>query len=906
MDNWLNSVANQVRRSFGIAVEAELPDASIDERFKDEAAKLTSETDALELVEVAEILKRWAVRLEDKKLPAFEAVDAMLHSGAPRAAVIALARLRAGVAILKVAAGTEERSKFAISRQSSFSCGSNATVSEAALAADKYLHTVFEHGSPAPTTLVKKLLQLLAEATELTSLREDGYEFYEDIPSLATLLASQDLQWVLTLLQALLTEVAEIPIRRERLIAAASSLLLSVEQPVPKRAIVEHVWEEQFDRVEALGHKFRELRDSVEDLENAKRAEAQKAARASQKAVARAKGGKRSQGESSAASSAAPQASAEAEDGRLCVQQAERVLSSTALSLLTLRDNASTGPGFTERLQKNQKEMKKFSLMAWQRLITDIAAASVQVESLLVQRAQEVASISGVMAQYQSRESALVTLTLLCEKARRSTMEEILTDTHAALWGPDADLLIQDRKRVEAIRKVLTKAGNMAVNAWREMVGFAASTLGDSAYGQVSEDMSEAAARYKEMRKDIQSNIDRLAKLESDPPPARPRPAAPKASPSAPKAAPKPAPSGAQPAPKAQAAQPSAAAAAGPPAATRTAGPYKKAAREAAPSPAETQQAVRKSAGGDGKQATFRIEIDKGNGGKLGIDLDQDNLEITGVKPGGIVHAYNASCTDPSRRVRSGDTLVEVNGKRDPDGLMAEVRGAQVLKIELSRRVGSDGPTENGSGSRQRPTAPTTTTPRGAADVPAKGAGSTQKARETPAVPAARDESVRAEAAAEAAAADAAREAARKKADKKAVPPAASQAKVSPVSAAEKAIAEKAADAAAFSAASESASAAAAVKASPASVVSAADKALAEKAADASAFSAACEAADAEQAAVKTGAVKETSGASPKQEASAASPVACAADSKEEEAVAALHEKIMSDYMVEIVSERGD
>eukprot|EP00929_Paragymnodinium_shiwhaense_P006362 TRINITY_DN10964_c0_g1_i1.p2 TRINITY_DN10964_c0_g1~~TRINITY_DN10964_c0_g1_i1.p2 ORF type:complete len:107 (-),score=29.79 TRINITY_DN10964_c0_g1_i1:196-516(-) len=94
----------------------------------------------------------------------------------------------------------------------------------------------------------------------------------------------------------------------------------------------------------------------------------------------------------------------------------------------------------------------------------------------------------------------------------------------------------------------------------------------------------------------------------------------------------------------------------------------------------------------DVAEAKFRIEIDKGSDGKLGIDLDQDNLEITDVKPGGIVDAYNASCTEPSRRVRIGDTLVEVNGKKDPDGLMDELGGAQVLKMELSRRGSARAP----------------------------------------------------------------------------------------------------------------------------------------------------------------------------------------------------------------------
>merc|ERR1711972_1142849 len=98
---------------------------------------------------------------------------------------------------------------------------------------------------------------------------------------------------------------------------------------------------------------------------------------------------------------------------------------------------------------------------------------------------------------------------------RRRQLEELLAGLHAAIWGPHAAVLVKDEKRLASVHAIISRTCALVEHAWREMVQLAAEALGDGGpLGADSEDMTRAAKRYKEMRKELQDNLDRLAKLE--------------------------------------------------------------------------------------------------------------------------------------------------------------------------------------------------------------------------------------------------------------------------------------------------------------------------------------------------------------------------------------------------------
>jgi len=69
----------------------------------------------------------------------------------------------------------------------------------------------------------------------------------------------------------------------------------------------------------------------------------------------------------------------------------------------------------------------------------------------------------------------------------------------------------------------------------------------------------------------------------------------------------------------------------------------------------------------------------------LGFDLDQDTLEILKVKDGGLVAQWNEACSDESRRIKPGDRIVDLNGKKDANGVMDQLRSSQLLEFTLVR-----------------------------------------------------------------------------------------------------------------------------------------------------------------------------------------------------------------------------
>lgn len=84
----------------------------------------------------------------------------------------------------------------------------------------------------------------------------------------------------------------------------------------------------------------------------------------------------------------------------------------------------------------------------------------------------------------------------------------------------------------------------------------------------------------------------------------------------------------------------------------------------------------------------YSIVLDKGAGGKLGIDVDyvaeRDTLPIRAVT-GDLVREWNAA--NPTKMVAANDHIIEVNGDcKVVDLLMERLRHDSVLKIRLSRR----------------------------------------------------------------------------------------------------------------------------------------------------------------------------------------------------------------------------
>eukprot|EP00929_Paragymnodinium_shiwhaense_P123669 TRINITY_DN9779_c0_g1_i3.p1 TRINITY_DN9779_c0_g1~~TRINITY_DN9779_c0_g1_i3.p1 ORF type:complete len:616 (-),score=155.14 TRINITY_DN9779_c0_g1_i3:116-1963(-) len=84
-------------------------------------------------------------------------------------------------------------------------------------------------------------------------------------------------------------------------------------------------------------------------------------------------------------------------------------------------------------------------------------------------------------------------------------------------------------------------------------------------------------------------------------------------------------------------------------------------------------------------QITFTVTLVKSDAVRLGFDVDQDSLEITAVKPAGLVAAWNNACPDDSRRVLVNDRIVSVNGKQGVDAIMDELADAKQLEVCFAR-----------------------------------------------------------------------------------------------------------------------------------------------------------------------------------------------------------------------------
>eukprot|EP00927_Polykrikos_kofoidii_P083510 TRINITY_DN8567_c0_g1_i1.p1 TRINITY_DN8567_c0_g1~~TRINITY_DN8567_c0_g1_i1.p1 ORF type:complete len:1004 (+),score=237.04 TRINITY_DN8567_c0_g1_i1:92-3103(+) len=91
----------------------------------------------------------------------------------------------------------------------------------------------------------------------------------------------------------------------------------------------------------------------------------------------------------------------------------------------------------------------------------------------------------------------------------------------------------------------------------------------------------------------------------------------------------------------------------------------------------------------------YKIKIDKGDGQKLGIDIDPKDgktLVIEDIARDGLISAWNRQY--PSQRVRIGDLILEINGVRgDSNRLVTAASQKRVLEMVLRRSPKSE--TEN-------------------------------------------------------------------------------------------------------------------------------------------------------------------------------------------------------------------
>merc|ERR1719359_160858 len=88
----------------------------------------------------------------------------------------------------------------------------------------------------------------------------------------------------------------------------------------------------------------------------------------------------------------------------------------------------------------------------------------------------------------------------------------------------------------------------------------------------------------------------------------------------------------------------------------------------------------------------FGFTIRKADGCSLGLDIDHSNqhkyLQVTGVKPGGAMQAWNKLCVGgPSagKAVVAGDRIVKVNDATTPREMLDECREKKTLRLMVQR-----------------------------------------------------------------------------------------------------------------------------------------------------------------------------------------------------------------------------
>lgn len=147
-------------------------------------------------------------------------------------------------------------------------------------------------------------------------------------------------------------------------------------------------------------------------------------------------------------------------------------------------------------------------------LLSNVIAVSQVVEESLVARRKQLAAQNS--KPQDGFESELPAACIKTEHARRRQLEELNAGFHAAIWSEEAASLGKQPAQVAVLRSYHARAQKIVDNAWKETVQLAAECMGDGgALEADSEDMSRAAKRYKEIRQDLEKNIERLAKFSS-------------------------------------------------------------------------------------------------------------------------------------------------------------------------------------------------------------------------------------------------------------------------------------------------------------------------------------------------------------------------------------------------------
>lgn len=82
----------------------------------------------------------------------------------------------------------------------------------------------------------------------------------------------------------------------------------------------------------------------------------------------------------------------------------------------------------------------------------------------------------------------------------------------------------------------------------------------------------------------------------------------------------------------------------------------------------------------------FIVSLDRSNGKPLGVDVDDtdgQSLLLRSLTSDGLLAAYNATA-EPSRMIKSGNRIVEVNGVRgSSSALVQECRKACMLRLRI-------------------------------------------------------------------------------------------------------------------------------------------------------------------------------------------------------------------------------
>eukprot|EP00931_Biecheleriopsis_adriatica_P050183 TRINITY_DN29042_c0_g2_i2.p1 TRINITY_DN29042_c0_g2~~TRINITY_DN29042_c0_g2_i2.p1 ORF type:complete len:829 (+),score=210.87 TRINITY_DN29042_c0_g2_i2:35-2488(+) len=425
--------------------------------------------------EIDETLQRWVKRLASDGELGPAALDALLQSMALQVALQAMLESAAGVETIHSA----EKSR---------------GLGEAA----SPLWKVLQYTSAAPEELLEQLLQLLAQSADMKAkCHEKGVGDFDVLKQLE--------QWTLSLLCASMRDASELALCKRgqpaeifdgALLAIAASEKKATSVPVDHRGL-----SRQLEPVESLGQLFQGLKALCEDLIAAKKAPPKKKKKKKDKE---------------------PESTESTESMTFVGDDLPaQTLSATLESLSSLW---KANPARANMTDKERAFVNKVQV-----------ASSMEVKHLLEARRDRVEKISKGLQQLPSQLEKVSAACLDIERLRRRRVEEFLSSLQKIVWGDDSQSrLARDTAEIAGLREVIKRAIALVDSAWREMVNIAAETLDDSnAIGASSEEMSGAAAHYKNVRQELQKSLARLKKLEDDGPRLAP-PSPPKKSPPSP------------------------------------------------------------------------------------------------------------------------------------------------------------------------------------------------------------------------------------------------------------------------------------------------------------------------------------------------------------------------------------